>query len=73
MFDSISFFSFDSRNWDSMELGFLVQVITGVTDAELHNFDVIEGTEYERVTVEVVRTVSLRIRSLVSDQMQFFR
>ncbi|VVB04396.1 unnamed protein product [Arabis nemorensis] len=32
------------------------KVITGVTDAELHNFDVIEGSEYERVTVEVVRT-----------------
>ncbi|CAH2044984.1 unnamed protein product [Thlaspi arvense] len=31
-------------------------VITGVTDAELNNFDVIEGIYYERVTVEVVRT-----------------
>ncbi|ESQ32605.1 hypothetical protein EUTSA_v10005041mg [Eutrema salsugineum] len=31
-------------------------VITGVSDAELNNFDVIEGSDYERVTVEVVRT-----------------
>ncbi|KAG7626966.1 Protein AIG2 C [Arabidopsis thaliana] len=31
------------------------KVITGVSDAELNNFDVIEGNDYERVTVEVVR------------------
>jgi len=36
----------------------LVKVITGVSDAELNNFDVIEGNDYERVTVEVVRMVS---------------
>jgi gamma-glutamylcyclotransferase (GGCT)/AIG2-like uncharacterized protein YtfP len=34
------------------------KVITGVSDAELNNFDVIEGNDYERVTVEVVRMVS---------------
>lgn len=31
------------------------KVITGVSDAELNKFDVIEGNEYERITVEVVR------------------
>ncbi|CAN7101938.1 unnamed protein product [Brassica rapa subsp. narinosa] len=31
------------------------KVITGVSDAELNKFDVTEGSEYERVTVEVVR------------------
>lgn len=46
----------------SIELGFrkvlvLVKVITGVSDAELNKFDVAEGSLYERVTVEVVRTV----------------
>lgn len=38
---------------------FLVKVITGVSDAELNNFDVVEGVDYERVTVEVVRMVSV--------------
>lgn len=36
-----------------------MKVITGVSDAELNNFDVIEGNDYERVTVEVVRMVSV--------------
>ncbi|KAL1204288.1 Protein AIG2 C [Cardamine amara subsp. amara] len=31
------------------------KVITGISDAELNNFDVIEGSSYERVTVEVLR------------------
>ncbi|XP_010425687.1 PREDICTED: protein AIG2 A-like [Camelina sativa] len=31
------------------------KVITGVSVAELNNFDVIEGVDYERVTVQVVR------------------
>lgn len=36
-----------------------MKVITGVSDAELNNFDVIEGSDYERVTLEVVRMVSV--------------
>ena len=35
-----------------------VQVLTGLTDAQLENLDMIEGDEYERKTVEVVLTVS---------------
>lgn len=45
----------------------LVKVITGVSDAELNKFDVIEGNEYERVTVEVVRMVSVWDKIFVSD------
>lgn len=44
----------------------LVKVITGVSDAELNKFDVIEGNEYERVTVEVVRMVSVWDKIFVS-------
>lgn len=33
----------------------------GLTDKELSNLDAVEGNEYEKVTVEVVRKVSLRI------------
>lgn len=35
-----------------------VQVLTGLTNAQLENLDMIEGAEYERKTVEVVLTVS---------------
>ncbi|EOA17554.1 hypothetical protein CARUB_v10005913mg [Capsella rubella] len=31
------------------------KVLVGLTDGELENLDWVEGTEYERVTVEVVR------------------
>lgn len=33
----------------------------GLTDEELENVDWVEGNEYERVTVEVIRKVSLKI------------
>lgn len=49
-----------------------MQVITGVSDAELNNFDVIEGSEYERVRVEVVRMVSVRIIISNHNLMQFW-
>lgn len=39
---------------------FLVQVIMGLTDEELRNLDAVEGNEFERVTVGVVREVSLK-------------
>lgn len=35
-----------------------MQVLTGLTDAQLENLDMIEGDEYVRKTVEVVLTVS---------------
>lgn len=36
----------------------MVQILTGLTDAQLENLDMIEGDEYVRKTVEVVLTVS---------------
>lgn len=57
-FDSVSMFCFDLY-FVFEYIFFYVKVITGVSDAELNKFDVIEGNEYERITVEVVRMVSV--------------
>ena len=50
------FFSFDLKI--SKRVDGFVQVLTGLTDAQLENLDMIEGDEYVRKTVEVVLTVS---------------
>jgi len=39
----------------------VVQVLMGLTNDELENVDWVEGNEYERVFVEVVRKVSFKI------------
>ena len=47
----------------------LVQILTGLTDGQLENLDMIEGDEYVRKTVEVVLTVSIitsLLRRLIS-------
>ena len=48
----------------------LVQLLMGLTDEELENVDAVEGNEYERVTVGVVREVSLKI---IISMKQHFR
>lgn len=48
----------------------------GITDEELENLDAVEGIESERVTVAVVREVSLKIlistKTTISDEINSF-